>query len=266
MAAKKATTKSASPKTTVKKDSPKTTSARVSVAKTSTKKSTTKLNSSVKKPVETMDDLVAEKSLASRMPSFKKPSKRFIALAATIIVLGGLIYLASRYAVIGWVDNRPITRFQLYSNLEKRYGKDTREQLIVEQLILSEAKQKNLTVSDEELTAEIANIEKQQGGAEQLTQILQVQGITQDEFHNLVKLQLYRTKIFGEGVNVTQDQVTKYVEENKDSLPGATAGATQADKDQLNKDVMEQLKQQEISQKFNQWLQTTLQSERVKRS
>ncbi len=269
MATKNASTgnKKAATKTTAKKDSPKTTNARVSVSRaTANKKASTR----GKKSVETMDDLVTEQSLASRIPSVpsfsKRPSKRFIAIAATIIVLGGLVYLISKYAIIGWVDNKPITKFQLYSNLEKRYGNDTREQLIVEQLILSEAKQKNLSVSDEELAAEIANIEQQQGGADQLAQILQVQGISQDEFRNLVKLQLFRTKIFGEGVNVTDEQVNQYITENQESLPAATAGAAQAEKDQLRKDVMDQLKQQEISQKFNQWLQTTLQSDRVKRS
>lgn len=263
-------TKTTNTKKPVKKTTVRTTAAKVTAPKTTVKKSTNASSVRSKrteKNTEVIDnDMNTESSIASRMPAIKKPSKRFIALAATIIVLGGLIYLFAKYAVIAWVDNKPVTRFQLYSNLEKRYGNDTREQLIVEQLIMSEAKTKNITANDDEIAAEIANIEKQQGGAEQLAQILQVQGISQDEFKNLVKLQLLRTKIFGDGINVTDEQVNQYITENQENLPAATAGATPAEKDQLKKDVTDQLKQQEISTKFNQWLQTTLQSERVKRS
>jgi hypothetical protein len=267
MATKNTTAKkTAVKKTATKKDTTSTTSARISSPKTSKKTTSSTVKSRKPEKNVMMENDISETSIASRIPAIKKPSKRFIAIAATIIVLGGLVYLFAKYAVIAWVDNKPITRFALYSNLEKRYGNDTREQLIVEELIMSEAKQKNLTTTEDEISAEIVNIEKQQGGAEQLAQILQVQGISQDEFKNLIKLQLLRTKIFGQNISVSEDQVNQYITENAENLPAATAGATQADKDQLKKDVSEQLKQQSISQEFNKWLETTLQSERVKRS
>jgi hypothetical protein len=235
--------------------------------KTSARKKTTKKS----EIYDFEDDNETESASFNKLPSFgfgsgRKLSKRTIGLGATLIVLAGLIYLVGRYLIIAWVDNRPITRLQLYSNLEQRYGKDTREQLIVQELIMAEARKRNLNVSEAEITAEIAKIEEQQGGKEQLDQILQVQGISPDEFKNLIELPLFRTKIFGEGVTITDADVTAYIDQNKESIPAATEGASQEDKDKLKTEVMEQLKQQQISQKFNAWLQSVLQSDRVRRS
>jgi hypothetical protein len=272
MATKKATTTketkaiAVAKKTAPKKSDVKTTAANVSV-RTPKSKANTKATSRRKKDtIETVEQVVTDEK--SMMPSFggRKIGKKTLAIIATLIVLGGLLYLAGKYAVIAWVDNRPITRFQLFSNLEKRYGKDMTEQLIVENLILSEARQKNMTVSDEEIATEIKKIEEQQGGADQLNQILQVQGISQSEFNNLIKLQLLRTKIFGEGIAITDQQIDEYIEQNRENIPTATEGASQADKDKLRVDVKEQLLQEQISTRFNEWLRNNLQGERVKRS
>lgn len=269
MATKKTTTKSSnqkSVKSAPKKTDIKTTAASVSV-KTPKAKSATKTSSRKKKEtVETVEQVVSNENTI--IPSFagKRLSKRTIAILATIIVLGGLLYLAGKYAVIAWVDNRPITRFQLFSNLENRYGKDMTEQLIVENLILSEARQKNMTATDAEIDSEIKKIEEQQGGADQLNQILQVQGIGQEEFRNLIKLQLLRTKIFGEGITITDQQIDQYIEQNKDNIPAASEGASPQDKEKLRSDVREQLLQEQISTRFNEWLRNNLQGERVKRS
>ncbi len=274
MASRITTTK----KTTAKKEvapkasTRKTVTSAATVArprKTSVKETKVNPKRTVKKNEEMYDfDSETESTSFNKLPSFggRKLSKRTIGLGATLIVLAGLIYLIGRYLIIAWVDNRPITRLQLYSNLEQRYGKDTREQLIVQELIMAEARKRNLIVSDGEIAAEISKIEGQQGGKEQLDQILQVQGIGQEEFKNLIKLQLLRTKIFGEGVNVSDADVQSYIDQNKESIPSATEGASQEDKDKLKSEVLEQLKQQQISQKFNAWLQSVLQSDRVRRS
>lgn len=269
---KKTTTKKeVAPKTTTRKTATSTATVarrkKVTPSKVNTKAAIKK--NVVAEEMYEFDDQMEDTSF-NRLPGLglggRKLSKRTIGLGATLIVLAGLLYLAGRYLIIAWVDNRPITRIQLFQNLEQRYGKDTREQLIVQELIMAEARKRNLNVSDGEIDAEIKKIEDQQGGREQLDQILQVQGISQSEFRNLIKLQLFRTKIFGEGVTISDADVTTYIDQNKESIPAATEGASQSDKDKLKEDVREQLKQQQVSQKFNAWLQSVLQSDRVRRS
>lgn len=268
MATKKTTIKETVPtKATAKKTSTKTAASSVSL-KNARAKAFTDARVSKKKQVETnspIEDGVEVENTSLGFMNGRKVSKRTLALAATIVVIGGLLYLAGRYAVIAWVDNRPITRFQLYSNLENRYGKDMTEQLIVENLIVSEARQKNISATDGEIDAEIKKIEEQQGGADQLNQILQVQGIGQAEFRNLIKLQLLRTKIFSEGIMVSDQQIDSYIDQNKENIPAATEGASPDDKVKLRQDVKDQLVQEQVSTKFNEWLKTNLQGDRVKR-
>lgn len=196
----------------------------------------------------------------------RKISARKLMIPLIILGLLGLGYLTFKYLVVAWVDNRPITRLQLYSQLDKRYGKDMKEQLIVQQLILSEARKRGAAVTDQDIEQEIKRIETEQGGPAQLEQILQMQGINRVELNDLVKLQLLRTKMFGQNVNISDEDVNKYLEENKESLgEAATAAPNSSESAELKKNVQDQLKQQKITEDFNSWIQNNLQSDRVKR-
>jgi hypothetical protein len=198
-----------------------------------------------------------------KSPVGKILNKRYLYLGALLLLVLGAIWLASRFLVVAWVDKQPVTRIEFYKALEQKYGKDVREQLIVEKLVASEAKRRNVSVSDEEISEEVKKIESEQGGKEQLNQILQIQGIAESEFRNLVRLQLLKQKMFGEDINVTGEEVTQYLTENSQSLPAATDSASQA----LQKEqVSEQLKQQKINTNFNNWLRDALGGSRVVRS
>lgn len=173
------------------------------------------------------------------------------------IIFGLLLYLSSRYLVVAWVDGKPITKIELYKNIEKRYGKDTREQIIVEKLILSEAAKNKVVVGKEEIGAEMKRIESEQGGAESLSQILEIQGISKEEFESLVRLQLLRLKIFGKDISITDEEVNKYLEDNKNQYKEVT--------DKVKEEVKELLKQQKINTSFNNWLKENLKGTRVQR-
>lgn len=193
----------------------------------------------------------------SQKLSFKKVKSKKLFIILGLIGLGVLLYLASRFLVVAWVDNQPVTKFELYSELEKRYGKDTLEQMIVEKLILSEASKKGITASSNEIDEQIKKIEESQGGADQLNQILQAQGINRTELRNLVKLQVIREKLFNNNITISDEDVNKYIEDNKSQLPEVT--------DQVKQNIKEQLKQQKVNENFQNWLKDNLQSSRVKR-
>lgn len=189
---------------------------------------------------------------------FEKKSKKTISIVLLVIGLGLLAFLASRYLVVAWVGNTPITRIQLYKELEKRYGKDTREQLIVQTLVEQEAKAKGISISQSEIDAEIQKIEKEQGGADKLNEILQLQNINRGDFRNLVRLQLLRQEMFGQGAEITDKELDQYIKDNKEQLP--------ENMDQnLRETIRNNLKQQKINESFNKWLQETLESAKVKR-
>lgn len=186
-----------------------------------------------------------------------KVSRGSLIITSIVVISLLALYLASRYLVIAWVDNQPINRFELYNLLDKQFGAEIREQLITERLILSEARKRQLQVAKEEVAAEIDKVKQQPGGEEQLSQFLQAQGLTQVEFDKIVKVELLKRKMFGNDVQVSDDEVNKFIEGNKEQLPEVT--------DKLKSNIKEQLKQRKISENYQNWLSETLQSARVSR-
>lgn len=235
----KTTTKSAPVVKTVRKDT-KTAS-----------RGRKKVENNLITPVDTETTTVEKTGVTRSLRS----KKLFIPLLLFGLVL--LAFLASRFLVVAWVDNKPITRWDYYKTLDAKYGKDIKEQLIVQDLVQSEANKRKVTVSQEELNKEVQKIETEQGGADKLNQILQIQGISQDEFKNLVRLQILKQKMFAQDVTVSDDDVNKYIEENKAQFETVD--------DQLKANLKEELLQQKINTNFNNWLQGVLESSRVKR-
>ncbi len=194
-------------------------------------------------------------------------SKKYLYAVAIVLALIGLLFAASRFWVVAWVDNKPITKFELYSLLEKRDEGKTTEELIVQKLLKSEGDKQRQVVSEAEIEAEIKKVEEQQGGAAQLDQILQVNRTSREDFRKLVELQLIKQKLFGQGVDITDADVDKYIEENKDSLPpGVLDNPESSEAAKLRESAKEQLKQMKINENFNKWLEETMQSKRVSRS
>lgn len=249
MATKKTTTNSKVTKVT-KPTKSKTSSATVS-------KKTTKKVTKITTPVETTNSSINFNSIKAKAIEIKD-NKKTLPIAVVVVGLITLAILASKYLVVAWVGNSPITRIGLYQEMEKRYGKDTREQLIMQQLINDEAKSKGISVSDAEIATEIQNIQKEQGGADKLNEVLKLQNISQTDFKDLVKMQLLRQKMFGTNVEVTDKELEDYLTQNKDQLPETVD-------DKMKADIKNNLKQQKVAQNFNTWLQEALKSSKVKR-
>lgn len=187
---------------------------------------------------------------------FKKINVVKLVIFILVVGLATLAVLVSRYLVIAWVDNKPITRLEYFQALDQKYGQGLKEQLIVERLVNEEALKRGVGVSNDEIEAEIKKVEEGQGGKDNLNQILQVQGISQVEFYKLVRLQLLKQKMFEKDVKVTEEDIKKYLESQNQS---STID------DQQKKEITNQLKLQKINNNFNNWLREALQGSRVKR-
>lgn len=216
---------------------------------------------------KTSENSFSEIDTSENLPRTKIITKKYLYALLIILAVIGVFFTLSRFWIVAWVDNKPITKFELYSLLEKRDKGKTAEELIVERLLLSEGRKQKQTISDAEVQSEIQKIEQQQGGAEQLDQILTAQGLSHEDFNKLVELQLLKQKLFGNGVNITDDDVAKYIEENKESIPpGMLADPESSEAAKLNESVKEQLKQLKVNENFNNWLDENLKGSRIVRN
>lgn len=240
-----------------------------------TKKSTTKVSSSRgRKPAKVTETKTTTKStgptfqqrFSSFFSSLRRPgvgNGRFRWRPWYWAVLGGIIivvlagYLAATKLVIAWVDHTPITFFQYYGVLNDRYGSQTKEQLIDEQLVLNEAAKRNVSVSQQEIDNQINTIKQQTAGEGDFNQLLAQQGLTMSELQRQVKLQLLIKKMFTSEASVSAQEVDAYIEANKDQYPEASAGAKQ--------EVKDQLEQQKVVDVFRNWLAQQESGSRVTR-
>ena len=193
---------------------------------------------------ENLQSLTMIESMGPRRIS---KSKFFIPLVV-ILIAAVLFYLKGLF-VVALVNGQPITRIAVIKELEKQGGKQTLSSLVNQTLILQEAKKKNINVSQEEIGKSAKQIEdslKKQG--QNLDTALAVQGMTRQDFLMQLKLRSLVEKLLADQIKVTDKEIVDYIEKNKDTLP------TNLKEDEIKKGVKEQLKQQKLASKSQEWL------------
>lgn len=163
-----------------------------------------------------------------------------------IIVAGLLGYLLMKEMVVAKVNNEYILKPEYMAELEKASGRQVLEGMATKKLIEQEAKAKNITVTDEEIDAEIARIEKElQSQGQTLDQILSFQGMDREELREQIEIQKVVEKLVGE-VTVSDEEVETFISQNE--------GLAQEDTDPetLKTQAREQLKQQKTDAKIQQ--------------
>ena len=170
-------------------------------------------------------------------------NKRNIILALVVVlVLAILILLKNQFIVVS-VNGESINRLTLIRELEKQAGKKVLEGLVTNTLILQEAKKRNITITDNELNAEIKNIDenlKKRG--QSLDQVLTLQGLTIDKVKDQIKLNLIMKKLLSDKISVSDKDVSDYIEKNSKLIPQG------ANPDDTKNQVRQQLEQQKLQE------------------
>ncbi|WP_340023130.1 peptidylprolyl isomerase [Paenibacillus sp. FSL K6-1096] len=116
------------------------------------------------------------------------------------------------------VNGTDITKAELYDKLVEAGGKTTLENLITTTLVGQEAKKANITVTDADINQEIEDLTKQFGGEEALNNALQQSSMTIDDLKKQMPLQVEIRKLIEPKVTVTDEEISKYFDENKASF------------------------------------------------
>lgn len=202
-------------------------------------------SSSVEKPT-TID------SSSSSIKELKGSPMGFIFKLALIAVLGTVIYLLSvKYRslfLVGTVNNSPITRIELNAKMAEKYGKATLDELVNERLLNDELKKNKISISDQEVSDELAKLVKQYGGEEAFKTAIAQFGLTEDKAKESIKQSLGFKKLveLNYKIEITEEAMKKYFDENKTIF---------ADKkyEEVSAEIKENLYQQEIYTKSQEW-------------
>lgn len=176
-------------------------------------------------------------------------NKPFI-IAVTIVMLAFLSgYFIKNSLIAATVNGKTIWRYGLIKQLENYYGTNILNTTIEQELIKQEAEDKNIEVTKEEVGAKIKEIETSMSSSGQtLDEALQESGMTRKDLEDNYRLNLIIEKILSGRIQVTDEEVQKYIDDNSESFPEGT------DMESIKTIIVEQLKQQKMSTEYQSFI------------
>lgn len=220
-------------------------------AKKTVRKSAVKKESVTKETVKKTSPVVEKKESPKRKISFPTINKFQVGIVLGVAALTALLYFFQDVYLFAKVNGKPITTFSVMKEMETVKQNEIAEVvniMIDKTLILQEAKNRKIVVTDEEVESELKKTEDQlKESGQSLDSQLALLGLTRDGLRENYKVQKSIEKMLG-GVEVTDEEINKYLEDNKDMLPQETEEA------QLKEMVKEQLTQQKIGEKYQTFI------------
>lgn len=178
----------------------------------------------------------------------KKRKVNWLVLAWVLVVGLALFYFRGQF-VVALVNGQPIFRSSLVRELERQSGQQVLDTLILKTVIMQEATKQKVSVAPTEVDEEIVKLEETfKNRGQDLASALAVQGMTQADLKEQMMLQKLVEKMVDQNVEVTDDEVKKYMEENKSFLP------KDAKPDELKAEIKSQLEQQKKTTKVQEWV------------
>jgi hypothetical protein len=183
------------------------------------------------------------------IPGKFKVNKTGIVLVVLAVILGTLYYFKALF-ISAVVNGQPVSRFSVISRLEKKGGKDMVDGIITEILVYQEAKKLNAMPTDSEVKAEVEKVKKQiQESGQNLDALLAFQKMTLKDLEAQIKIQKTVEKILSDKIVVTEEEITKFIEDNKSSIP------SDMKQEEVRAAAEQQIKSQKLGTEFQKWLE-----------
>lgn len=152
--------------------------------------------------------------------TFIKENKKLVLIIAVLILAMGvfLSFALPKDKAVAKVDGEAISKDELYDVMVEQYGAATVEQLIADKIVDSEAKKEKVTITDEELNEEVDKLKESYGGEDVFNQMLESNNTTLDVLKDDLKNYLTIRKLLEPQIEITDEELQTYFEENKDSF------------------------------------------------
>ena len=162
-------------------------------------------------------------------------------MALSLVVVAG----CSNGGSVATVGGEKISEEELNETLVQNYGEKTLEGMIDDKIIELEAKKEKIEVSKKEIDEEFATVVENAGGEDAFKAVLDQNGFTEEQFKDDITQYLTIRKLIEPLVEVTDEEINSYFEENKESF--ATQEEVEAshilvEDEALAKDIAAQLK------------------------
>lgn len=189
-------------------------------------------------PKDTVTEPVHEKPAETKQ---KVISVKTASIIAVVIILGALAFYYKGLLIAATVNGSPISRMSVVAELERTSGKQVLDAIVTKKLLNDEARKQGITVTSDEVNAEITKIEDQikaQGGT--LDAALVQQGITRKDMEEQLILQKKLEKLLGDKLQVSDEEAMNLLTQSKVSIP-------KGEEEKYNEQAKEQLRGQKMN-------------------
>ncbi|CAH0200184.1 Foldase protein PrsA 1 [Peribacillus simplex] len=144
--------------------------------------------------------------------------------AGSILIIAGIMAFAmisSTDKTLASIDGEKINKDELYDALVAGYGADTLDLLITNKLVELEAEKAGIKIKDEEIQKEIDTMVESYGDEKSLKEQLEASGSSMEALKKDIVVYLQTKKLVEPRITVTDDEISTYFEDNKDTFAQA---------------------------------------------
>ncbi|MED3984835.1 peptidylprolyl isomerase [Peribacillus simplex] len=144
--------------------------------------------------------------------------------AGSILIIAGIMAFAmisSTDKTMASIDGEKINKDELYDALVAGYGADTLDLLITNKLVELEAEKAGIKIKDEEIQKEIDTMVESYGDEKSLKEQLEASGSSMEALKKDIVVYLQTKKLVEPRITVTDDEISTYFEDNKDTFAQA---------------------------------------------
>lgn len=179
-----------------------------------------------------------------------KPKPKTLLILGAIGALALFVLLARFLFLAAFVNGTPISRIEIIKVLEKQAGKDVLNTLIERSLIFQEAKRLGVKVPGDVVETQIKSIEEILKGQNlTLKDALAARGQNRADLVEQITIQKTVEAILGQKINISDEDISKYFETNKELLP------KDAKLEDVKENIRKQLFQQKLSEEYKKWIE-----------
>ena len=220
-------------------------------------KATKKTTRIVTKKVTSVIPTVVEGSPVPVMT--RKPmNSKLLGLLLIIVLIGLLTYKLGPKLVPAVVDNQLVTRFELWSRLEKSYGAQALDDMVNEKILDGAIAKSGVKVDQAKVDDQIKALETQFEATGGLDEALKQRGLSRKDLEDQIRTQLAVEILLADKITPSEADVKAQFE------GGATTVYKDKSFDDAKAGIAEELKQAKLRDEFLVWFAEIKKTAKVK--
>ncbi|MFH1244348.1 MAG: SurA N-terminal domain-containing protein [bacterium] len=191
-------------------------------------------------------------------PAKKLMNPKLLRAALILVLIALLTYKVGPWLVPSIVNNKLVTRFALWSRLEKTYGTQTLDDLVNEKILDGAIAKAGIKVEQKKIDDQIANLETQFKDAGGLDEALKQRGLTRSDLDKQVKTQLEVEELLADKITISDEEIQQNFSDNEKTL--------YADKkiEEVKATIITSLKETKLRDAFLSWFAEVKKTAKVK--